>query len=150
MVSMHFTKFCFTNWNHTFIGLKIALDCQINPYVRLIGIYIQQYGWCFANFFLNFILFNTSIDLYKFFLLPFEITYKFQWLPFEMMSLCCVWSRIKWQHRDLLKPLQRKEKKCLKLNSNKTLKVNQVAAKIFKEYLKENANFLEFDCVKKT
>lgn len=62
-----------------------------------------------------------------------------------MTSLCCVWSKIKWQCQDFFKPPWRKGRKQVYLNSNKTLKVKKGAAKIFKEYLKsENVYFEEF------
>lgn len=68
--------------------------------------------------------------------------FKLKQLPLEITSLCCVQSRIKLQHRNFLKPLQRKGEKTYKLNSSKTLKVNRGAATIFKDFLKgQNENF---------
>lgn len=66
-------------------------------------------------------------------------------LPFEITSLCCVWSRIKWHAvlRFAQTSEEEREKAC-KLNSNKILKVNMGVTKIFKDNLKgENEVFDE-------
>lgn len=117
----------------------------------------MQYGHldqCFAYSFRHIILFNTESRCRKFFfkiiwscscLLKF---FKVRVVVLPILTLyCCVCSRTSCQN--LLKSLQRKEGKRLKLKRNKTLWGNKGEAKIFKEYLKgEIYNFEELKWVK--
>lgn len=100
-----------------------------------------------AYLFQYFIIIDTQtafcIPLSYLQLLPFQMTFKLQQLPFETSLVSTI---IKLH---FAQTIAEERKNSLKLNSNKTLKMNNSVAKIFEEYLRDEIeNFEEFGLCK--
>lgn len=146
MVSMHFTKFCFTNWNHTFIGLKIYSTWlpEIIPMSDWLGyIFSNMVDILPTSFYISYYLIHQSICISSFYC-PLKLHINF--------SGC----RLKWCHfvvseAELNGSIEICSNLCrgLKLNSNKTFKSKPGGSEDFQRIFERECKFFRVWLCKK-